>query len=132
MIVYRIEWPEGTGFYNGRDYDTACNLSGGLPDKYIHPEPMNDSKFADQYYDKGWAIDPDHRELRWAFESLRSLRRWFYKDEWIERMSAAGCLLCIYDAYDGSTVVGRTQCAFDHRVAKLVHKEPLINVLEKV
>lgn len=132
MYVYRIEWPNGTGFYTGAKVALGilCPAIGSEPAVERHPLPHQDTRFMDEYIRLGW--EGRAMELRWGFESLKSLRYWFYSDLWIRNMSDAGCLLCTYDVHDDTTVVGRTQVAFDSRVAKLVFKEPLINVLEKV
>lgn len=96
-----------------------------------HPTPGADSLFADDYRRKLGPLD-NASDLRWAFESLRSLRRWFYNDQWIRNIDEAGGVLCTYEVDPASTVIGRTQVAFDHTTAKLITKEPLINILEKV
>ena len=132
MIVYRIEWPEGGGFYNGRSYSFAMSLIDDTNDAIDrHPSPSNDSLFAEDYRRKLGPLD-NALDLRWAFESLRSLRRWFYNDQWIRNIDEAGGLLCTYEVNPHTTIVGRTQVAFDSKTAKLFYREPLINVLEKV
>ena len=131
MHVYRIEWPEGGGFYNGHSYSFAMALIDGEQDNQRHPAPGDDSMFADDYRRKLGPLD-SARDLRWAFESPRSLRRWFYNDQWITNISECGGLLCTYEVDPATTVVGRTQVAFNCNTAKLVMKEPLANVLEKV
>ena len=56
----------------------------------------------------------------------------FYNDRWIRNIDEAGGLLCTYEVNSDTTIVGRTQVAFDSKAAKLITKEPLINILEKV
>lgn len=132
MHVYRIEWPEGGGFYNGRSYSFAMSLIDDTGDDIDrHPAPSADSLFAADYRRKLGPLD-NASDLRWAFQSLRSLRRWFYNDQWIRNIDEAGGLLCTYEVNPDTTIVGRTQVAFDSKAAKLITKEPLINILEKV
>lgn len=131
MHVYRIEWPAGGGFYNGRSYEFAMALIDDEQDNQRHPAPRADSLFAEDYRHKIGQMD-NASDLRWAFESLRSLRRWFYNDQWIRNINGAGGLLCTYEVDPATTIIGRTQVAFDSKTAKLITKEPLANVLEKV
>ena len=133
MHVYRIEWPDGSGYYTGSKFDLE-QLPGSQEDEATarHPLPPGDSQWMDNYHRIGWQRRADTRDLRWAFESLRSLRRWFYNDQWVRNIDAAGGLLCTYEVDADTTIVGRTQVAFDQTSAKLITKEPLINILEKV
>lgn len=131
MIAYRIEWSDGSGIYTGQSA-----LFGMIHDEITepsrHPSPNNDSMFRNHYEVLGWGSKRETRDLRWAFESLESLRWWFYNDDWVRRISEHGGMLCTYEVDDQTTVVGRTQVAFDCTTAKCIFKEPLVNVLEKV
>ena len=131
MHVYRIEWPDGTGFYRSNYFDHG--LIDHTNEDWTHPTPFNDSAWCASYNTLVYKRPHlDWADLRFAFESLRSLRRWFYNDQWIVNISEAGGVLCTYEVDPNTTVVGRTQLAFDYSTAKLITKEPLANILEKV
>jgi hypothetical protein len=71
MLVYRVEWAEGGGFYNGRSYDAARSLIDYEQPVDRHPAPMEDSRFLDDFEAKGWRRN-DVEHLTCAGPSNRS------------------------------------------------------------
>lgn len=134
MRVLRIEY-DGGGMYRGVTGGNAwveaeCYTTGGdRVDRQAHPLPFEDSLLRGQPWD-ALCCDRDDRGGRFGFADLAQLRRWIYRDEWVQRLSDVGCELVEYEAH-GKCYVGYTQVVFDIRDATEISRAPLCTILEK-
>ena len=134
MRVLRIEY-DGGGMYRGVTGGNAwvesgcCTEGGALVDRQAHPLPFEDSLLHSQPWD---SLCNDDYDLggRFGFAGMAQLRRWIYRDEWVQRLSDVGCELVEYEAY-GECYVGYTQVVFDINEAVEVSRQPLNVILEK-
>lgn len=123
MRVLRVEC-NGAGMYMGATRRADIYMS----DDKAHPLPEEDSGMPDG------AIEWLHEHglggsgyARFGFNSVAQLRRWIYRDEWVERLGAVGCELIEYEA--GTCYAGHTQVMFDIRDAVVVSRKPLTSLL---
>lgn len=141
--VLRIEG-RGAGMYASGLWDLATDYFD-RDDK--HPAPWKDSRLealVTQTYSceeiqemRSIGVYPvrqwlrDHPETLFGFESVDQLRRWIYKDYWIESMAEFGGELVTYELKPGAfCFVGYTQVMFHGFAAIEVKREPISVLLE--
>lgn len=114
--VYRIEWPDGVGFYSGGGY----HLMDDTNDYDVHPGPVSDSLYAQNqalYCIENPDIGMDRHYF--GFQDVAQLRRWFYNDSWLQNMQREGLLIKVYTVPARHVVYGRAQVTFLMEEAKL-------------
>lgn len=141
--VLRIE-RGGEGLYASGLWYLA---TGDADSDDVHPAPWNDSaldvlvkqaysceeiqemRHSGVYPVRRWLRD--HPETRFGFESVDQIRRWIYKDCWIERMAELGGELVTYELKQPDfCFVGYTQVMFHGFAAVEVKREPISVLLE--
>lgn len=108
MLVYRVETADGRGAYScGAKFNTISTATS--------PMPGSDPTLG--WYDDDWCRR-DWEELRFAFDSMQSFRRWFTNED-----IAALAELCMLSVYEANTVrMGTYQCVFDRAEAEILQR----------
>lgn len=126
MKLFRIQDEHDNGLYrinDGSDRDGYFTL---LPEDFIggnegnsqHPLPYEDSLFDTNRRQREFANDADY--VRYAFNSIEQLRRWMFKDDWLECCDAIGLYVAVYEVPEDQVIVGHTQCCFNRLHAKRI------------
>lgn len=126
MRVLRVEY-NGGGMYRDEDGASAWMRVIGYEghDPQAHPMPQYDSGLGPNAL--GFLYNcPD--VARFGFNSTDQLRRWLYRDGWINALSEYGCELVVYET-TGDCYVGYTQVIFDITNAVEVQRSPLNTIL---
>jgi hypothetical protein len=101
----------------------GCGAQGGK-----HPTADEDTKLSKLMTGLSW-WDGKHR---FGFESVQSLRRWFFNDIWIGELDQT-CIVGVYDVPSEAVFCGTTQSVFEgkyhnpeHRVADI----PFVSLID--
>lgn len=130
MLVLRIEDKNGDGMYRAGHAGPSAwsNAIGYVQDDYAHPAPVDDSGFEALALE--WLhVNPS--AARFGFTCLAQLRRWLFRDDWVQALSNYGCVLVEYDVDERAEYfAGHTQVIFNIRYAKELSRIPLCNILD--
>ena len=124
VYKYRGESPK----YSEQFGEIVCNGDSSE----VHPGPLDDSLFKDNYLEKGGsALDIYFKLTKYifGFESIEQLRFWLYNDSMICFLAEWDFELVIYESEN--VIVGNTQVAFEKESAKIIEKNPLLDLLNK-
>lgn len=118
--VVRIQDEGGSGPYNG---SVVWGQQGPYSDR--HPGPYSDSGLTEAWRRLGLAGKCP--EYRFGFRDQAQMRAWFYDDQWLLGMKAAGMKLTVWEVEAGYVHYGNTQAVFDRDAhSRLVSVQELI------
>lgn len=81
--------------------------SDEIQEPTAHPAPHLDTLLVLEYRNRAGKHAFDARCGFYGFASLSQFRRWFYMDEWLDKLSAEGYVISVFDHDD--VIVGYTQ-----------------------
>lgn len=122
LQIFRIEDRYGNGFYKS---GVSRDIMDDYCDRAAHPMPDQDSLYADARFRHivrfpHW----DRLSHLFGFVSIEQLRRWFYNDVWIKRMSECKMVVCVYETDPAHTLVGRAQLTFPQESRCILRFDP--------
>ena len=107
MIIFRLESDAGEGVYSSGATDLLGD--GFAKASARHPMPWDDELLCRRVDAEGLSLVRGN--LLYGFDSMKQLRTWFYKDEWIVTLYENGVVCSVYDAE--IAVSGYTQAVYD-------------------
>lgn len=130
MKLFRIQDENDNGLYrindgsgrNGYFMLLPADFHAGNEGNRQHPLPYEDSLLVSNRRKREALVGLSDctGELRYAFNSIEQLRRWMYKDEWLECCDAIGLYVAVYEVPEDQVIVGHTQCCFNRLHAKRI------------
>jgi hypothetical protein len=113
--MFRIESAEtSSGMY--RASSTAHQMQGNSTG---HPGPFDDALLVTGMFAEGFLPHRIPREYVFGFESEKQLRRWIYKDSWLQGLHDEGMVLALIEVDD--YVIGHTQAIFKRTANVEIH-----------
>lgn len=123
MRVLRIEAADGSGMYLG---GATSRARVNMNEPYAHPMPYDDSGLELQAFK---FLVEKRDDAFFGFNSEAQLRRWVYRDEWVQALHEVGCVLVEYDACEA--YAGHTQVIFNKTTALRGAVKPLTSLIKE-
>jgi hypothetical protein len=119
-FVYRVENKRGQGMYSGNNTEFLRVSDAN------HPGPTDDAKLIANAESKGIRVYPDYL---FGFNSIKQLRKWLYKDEWLHKLHEAEYGLSVIYVHDEDFIDGDTQVVYNSKKIKDKYQSSILSAL---
>ena len=131
--LFRIQDEYNQGVYrsdNAIDIYSIMNWQKDGVDR--HPLPDEDSLFVKNAALKGFEgynFSMKMKSYNYAFDSIKSLRSWFYNDSVLDKLDDNGFMIFVYEVDEADIIEGNSQVAFIHERAKEIRTQSLTSLI---